>query len=503
MIDLERDDATVGVVGAGAMGQGIAQVALAGGLAVVLHDARDGAAEEGLAKIFGRLERLVEKGQLEAEALAAIRARASIASNLSGLARSAAVIEAVVEDLAVKQTVFAELESVVAPDCLLASNTSSLPIASIARGCAGRERIAGMHFFNPVPLMRLVEIVRSLDTSDATVAALGALGRRMGRTPVEVKDSPGFLVNLGGRALTTEALRLLDEGVATPAEIDAILKDCGGFRMGPFELMDLTGIDVNYPVSRIVFEGFQHDPRLKTTPYHKLLLDAGRLGRKSGAGHYRYDARGRMLDAPDPDYVPAAEPATDALVPERRARLAELLAAAGVEGLSEDDGTAPIVVAPLGEDASSCAVRLGVDHRRLVALDLTGDTSRRITLMTAPGAAPAPRERLAAALLRTGRKLSAIKDSPGFVLQRVRAMIANLGCEMAQMGLASPGDIDLAMKLGLNYPLGPFEMAEHMGAKETLRIMEQLHATTGDDRYRPSLWLRRRALLGVPLNTPD
>jgi 3-hydroxybutyryl-CoA dehydrogenase len=261
-------------------------------------------------------------------------------------------------------------------------------------------------------------------------------------------------------------------------------------------------MDVNYPVSRIVFEGFQHDPRLKTTPYHKLLLDAGRLGRKSGAGHYRYDARGRMLDAPDPDYVPAAEPATDALVPERRARLAELLAAAGVEGLSEDDGTAPIVVAPLGEDASSCAVRLGVDHRRLVALDLTGDTARRITLMTAPGAAPAPRERLAAALLRTGRKVTAIKDSPGFVLQRVRAMIANLGMEMAQTGLAAPADIDLAMRLGLNYPKGPFALADEMGAATTLRIMQQLHALTGDDRYRPSLWLRRRAQLNLPVDTP-
>jgi 3-hydroxybutyryl-CoA dehydrogenase len=273
--------------------------------------------------------------------------------------------------------------------------------------------------------------------------------------------------------------------------------------MGPFELMDLTGMDVNYPVSRIVFEAFQNDPRLKTTPYHKLLVDAGRLGRKSGAGHYRYDGDGRKVDAPSPDFATDAVPAARAFVPDVEERLVALLADAGIEALGHHTHDCPIVVALLGEDVSSFAARTGEDHRRLVALDLSGETDERITLMTAPGADPAVRDSVAAALASSGRKVSAIKDSPGFVLQRVRAMIANLGCEMAQMGLASPGHIDLAMKLGLNYPLGPFEMAEHMGAKETLRIMEQLHATTGDDRYRPSLWLRRRALLGVPLNTPD
>jgi 3-hydroxybutyryl-CoA dehydrogenase len=502
MIDFERDEATIGVVGAGAMGQGIAQVALAGGLFLVLHDARERAAADGLEEVFGRLARRVEKGELAPGALATMRGRASVANDLDGFADCAAVIEAVVEDLAVKQAVFERMEAVVSAECLLASNTSSLPIASIARACRKRQRIAGMHFFNPVPLMRLVEIVRSLDTSGATVAALGALGRRMGRTPVVVKDSPGFLVNLGGRAFTTEALRLLEEGVASPVEIDAILKDCGGFRMGPFELMDLTGMDVNYPVSRIVFEAFQNDPRLKTTPYHKLLVDAGRLGRKSGIGHYRYDERGRMLDAPDPDFAPAAEPAARALVPEPRESLADLLAAAGIERLSDDDGAAPIVVAPLGEDASSCALRLALDHRRLVALDLTGDSSRRVTLMTAPSADPSVRKELAAALARAGRKVTAIKDSPGFVLQRVRATIANLGMEMAQIGLAAPADIDLAMRLGLNYPKGPFAIAEEMGAAATFAVMQQLQVITGDDRYRPSLWLRRRALLGLPLDTP-
>jgi len=503
MTDFAAGDALIGVVGAGAMGQGIVQVALQGGFRVVVHDARPGAAEEAAAKVFARLERLVEKGRLESRDLEAMRGRLSVPGGLEGFAGCDAVIEAVVEGLEVKRAVFEELERIVRPECLLASNTSSLPIASIARVCQRRGRIAGMHFFNPVPLMRLVEIVRGLDTSAATADALAALARRMGRTPVQVKDSPGFLVNLGGRAFTTEGLRLLQEGVGTSVQIDAILKDCGGFPMGPFELMDLTGMDVNYPVTRTVFEDFQNDPRLRTTPHHKLLLEAGRLGRKSGAGHYRYDSEGRMIDPPSPDHETGLAAASRAFVPEVDERLVALLGEARIEALGHDVEEYPVVAAPLGEDASSFAVRTGIDPRRLVALDLSGDTARRITVMTAPGADPAMRDALAAALAATGRKVAAIKDSPGFVLQRVRAMIANLGAEMAQMGLAAPTDIDLAMRLGLNYPKGPFEIAAEMGAKETLRIMERLQAITGDDRYRPSLWLRRRALLGIPLDTPD
>ncbi|MDX1541985.1 MAG: 3-hydroxyacyl-CoA dehydrogenase NAD-binding domain-containing protein, partial [Geminicoccaceae bacterium] len=406
MVDFEQGGARLGVVGAGAMGQGIVQVALQGGLRVVLHDAREGAAEDGAAKVVQRLERLAEKGRLETGQVEAMRGRLEVVDSLDGFAACKAVIEAVVEDLEVKQAVFRELEGVVRPDCLLASNTSSLPIASIASACEHRGRIAGLHFFNPVPLMRLVEVIRSVETSAATVQALIALGKRLGRTPVEVKDSPGFLVNLGGRAFTTEGLRLMQEGVATPAQVDAILRDCGGFRMGPFELMDLTGMDVNYPVSRIVFEAFQNDPRLKTTPDHKLLVDAGRLGRKSGAGHYRYDQSGKMIDPPSPDHDPDAEPVSAVFVPEVEPPLRHLIDGAGLEALETDDGSAPIVAALLGEDASSFAVRTGVDVRRLVALDLTGDTGTRLTIMTAPGADPAIRDALAAALIRSGRKIT-------------------------------------------------------------------------------------------------
>ena len=216
MIDFARDDVLLGVVGAGAMGQGIVQVALQAGLRVRLHDARPGAAEEGAAAVSARLVRLVEKGRLGGDAVSDARGRLVTTPDLAAFAHCDAVIEAVVEELAVKRQVFEQLEAVVRPDCLLATNTSSLPITSIARVCRHRERIAGMHFFNPVPLMRLVEIVRGLDTCDAAVEAARTLGQRLGRTPVTVKDSPGFLVNYGGQAIMTEGCCCCRRGSPAP-----------------------------------------------------------------------------------------------------------------------------------------------------------------------------------------------------------------------------------------------------------------------------------------------
>lgn len=290
-------DYTVGVVGAGAMGQGIVQVTVQGGMRCLILDARPGGAEAARDAVAGRIGRLAEKGRINAADAAAAIGRMEVAGDFADLAPCDAVVEAIFEEIGVKRETFTKIEAAVRPHCLIASNTSSIPIASIAQACTHRSRIAGLHFFNPVPLMKLVEVIRAAETSDATVAALTALGRRMGRTPVTVKDSPGFLVNMGGRAYTTEALRIAHEGVATPAQIDAIMRDCRHFRMGPFELMDLTGIDVNYPVSMIVYEGYLHDPRIRTSPNHKAMADAGLYGRKTGQGWYAYD-KGQPLDRP-------------------------------------------------------------------------------------------------------------------------------------------------------------------------------------------------------------
>ncbi len=502
-IDWTTDTAVVGVVGAGAMGRGIAQVAAQGGLSVLLHDAAPGAAERGRGMIAELIEGSVRKGRLSEADGKAAQSRLRVVDGLEDLAPADAVIEAVVEDLEVKRELFRRLEGIVRPDAILASNTSSIRIASIAAACKGRGRVAGMHFFNPVPIMKLVEVIRAPATAPAVVNALTVLGKRMGRVPVSVSDSPGFLVNLGNRSFSTEALRIATEGVATPAQIDAILKDAAGFRMGPFELMDLTGIDVNFPAARIMYEGYFHDRRLATWPLHESMAESGQLGRKTGGGWYSYDAEGKLVPQPT-DTISKAPAARRVFVPEPDLPLVALLQNAGAEIAPSDDGTMPLIAAPVGEDASTFAHRLGLDSKRLVCLDLTGNPAKRVTIMCPPGADRAISDAIVTLLSHAGAKITRIKDSPGFVTQRVIAMIGNLGCEMAQIGIASPADIDLAMKLGLNYPAGSLEFIDWLGgAERSHQILSQVQAITGDDRYRPSLWLRRRALLRLPIHTPD
>ncbi|MEO1490729.1 MAG: 3-hydroxyacyl-CoA dehydrogenase [Pseudomonadota bacterium] len=494
----EDPDYVVGVVGCGAMGQGIAQVSAQGGMRTILFDAREGGASAARERIAGHINRMAEKGRVsDADAAASIE-RLEVAENLAALAPCDTVVEAIFEDIDAKHAVFREVEAVVRPDCIIASNTSSIPIASIARACEHRDRIGGLHFFNPVPLMKLVEVIRAAQTSDQTVANLMALGKRMTRVPVEVKDSPGFLVNMGGRAYTTEALRIVHEGVATPEQVDAIMRDCWGFRMGPFELMDLTGIDVNYPVSQIIWEGYGYDPRLKTSPNHKAMFDAGLYGRKTGQGWFKYE-NGKPLDRPSPDFKTDAAPIT-------KVRLAgpnpDLVAFCEEIGLATGD-EGPVLGAPVGLDATHRAVRSKIDAQTLCCIDLTGDTSKRVTVMTAPGADRAALEGIAAVIIASGRAVTWINDSAGFVAQRMVAMVGNLGCYMAEIGLASPEDIDTAMQLGLNYPHGSVALADQLGPTRTVNVLEALQSITGDERYRPTQWLRRRAQLGLSLYTPN
>ncbi|MEM7059888.1 MAG: 3-hydroxyacyl-CoA dehydrogenase [Pseudomonadota bacterium] len=543
MKDPDSQDYLVGIVGCGAMGQGIAQVSVQGGLRAKLFDARDGGAAAAKDAIAARINRLVEKGRLSEDgAKAAIDLLVPV-DRLDGLSDADAVVEAVFEDLDVKHALFKDLEAVIRPDCILASNTSSIPISSIARVCEHRDRVAGLHFFNPVPLMKLVEVIRAAQTSDDTVQALMALGKRMTRVPVEVKDSPGFLVNMGGRAYSTEALRIVHEGIATPAQVDAIMRDCWGFRMGPFELMDLTGIDVNYPVSQIIYDGYNQDPRLKTSANHKAMFDAGLFGRKTGQGWYRYED-GKIIDPPDPNFTSSVDPVTEvAIVPNSAAielmessfddedqdlsfldpdddidlddlkaqieRLEAICAELDLQ-IVPDNGNCPILAAPIGIEASTISADSqmmtmikAVDPKRLVCVDLSGNISKRLTLMTAPGADPKHCASVAAAISKKGRNATVIADSAGFVGQRMIAMVSNLGCYMAEIGLASPEDIDTAMQLGLNYPQGSIALAESVGPKDILGVLLGLQESTCDDRYRPTQWLRRRAQLGLSLYTPN
>ena len=299
MRDVNAADYTLGIVGAGAMGSGIAQVAAQGGVTVRLFDAKDGAAATSLDRIAARLTKRVDEGKADREETDAAIARLSVAARLEDLAGCDTVIEAIVEQLETKRDVFSRLEAITGPETILASNTSSLPIGAIAAGLDHPARVAGLHFFNPVPVMKLVEVIRAPDTSDAVIEELTALGKRLGRTPVAVQDTPGFLVNFGGRAFATEGLAILQENVATPAQIDAVMRDCCGFRMGPFELMDLTGMDVNFPVTEFVHDAMFGDPRMRSTALHRYMVETGRLGRllrlcrRRGAPFARYEQRRR------------------------------------------------------------------------------------------------------------------------------------------------------------------------------------------------------------------
>jgi 3-hydroxybutyryl-CoA dehydrogenase len=291
-LDINRPDLVVGVVGTGAMGRGIAQVTAKGGIRDILFDAAEGCAAKAKAGIVETLKGLVAKGRLTDVDVAKAEGNLAVASTLEDLKVCHIVVEAVFENLDVKRKLFGELEAVVAPETILASNPSSIRIASIARSLKHRDRVCGMHYFNPVPLMKLVEVIRAADTAQWVIDAMVALGKRQTRVPVVVGDTPGFLVNLGGTAIGTEGLRIYQEGRATVSQIDAVMRDTCGFRMGPFELMDLTGIDVNFPARNIIYEGFFHDRRMTPSPYHESLYAAGKFGRKTGAGWFDYEAKG-------------------------------------------------------------------------------------------------------------------------------------------------------------------------------------------------------------------
>jgi len=511
MLDATRTDLRLGVVGAGLMGQGIAQIAAQAGVPVTLFDAKPEAAAKARYGIAQMLAKLAEKNQRpQAEADAAVE-RIRIADGIADLAGCHVVVEAIVENLDAKRALFRQLEDVVGDDCLLAPNTSSLSVTAIAAGCRRPERVGGFHFFSPVPLMKLVEVIDGLRSAPWVGTALTALAQRLGHTPVRAQDTPGFIVNHAGRGYGTEALRILGEGITGVdgcAAIDRVLRGAAGFRMGPFELLDLTGLDVSHPVMEAIYEQYYQEPRYRPSPITRQRLAGGLLGRKSGRGFYAYED-GRAVAVP----APAAPPLTAALAvsvwvsrrrPAAHDQLCTLLTAAGarLEGGERPSSDALCVVLPLGEDATTSALAEGLDPRRTVAVDTLFLNGQR-TLMTNPLTAPAMRDAAWALLGADGTPVTVIHDSPGFIAQRVVAMIVNIGCDMAQQRIATPEDIDRAVTIGLGYPKGPLAMGDALGAANVLAILEGLQGFYGDPRYRPSPWLLRRARLGISLLTGE
>ncbi len=290
----------IGIIGSGAMGSGIAQVASTAGHEVILSDTREAALETSKNKLQKIMNRLIEKARVEADEAQAIQGRIQYTTNNTDMASCGLVIEAIVESLDVKKQVFKQLESIISDNAILASNTSSLSIASIAAACEHPERVLGIHFFNPAPLMKLVEIIPAIQSDPTVVETARKLINDWGKTTVLAKDTPGFIVNRVARPFYGEALRIYEEGIADFATIDWAMKTIGGFRMGPFELMDYIGNDINYTVTETVFQAFWYDPRYKPAFTQKRLSEAGYLGRKSGKGYYNYSADSQKV-APNED----------------------------------------------------------------------------------------------------------------------------------------------------------------------------------------------------------
>jgi 3-hydroxybutyryl-CoA dehydrogenase len=498
LLDPDRSDLVAGVAGTGTMGRGIAQVLAQCGARTLVFDAQPGAARAAKEAIGQSLGKLVEKGRLAAGEADKTLGRIEIAESLEGLTPSHLVVEAIVEDLAAKRQLFAALEKVVRNDCILASNTSSLSVTAMAAACQRPGRVAGYHFFNPVPVMKIVEVVDGTLTEPWAGDALAALARRFGHTPVRCKDTPGFVVNHAGRAFVPEALRVLSEGIADFATIDRILVGAAGFRLGPFGLMDLVGLDVAHAVMKSMYQQYFEEPKYRPSFLSEPRVAAGLLGRKTGQGWYRYGKDGAPESSPEPS-PPTYLPQPVWAVPE----LKELLVELGARPELEPTPEAICFVAPLGADATTTALELGLDPQRTVAVDPLFGFAKRRTLMKTPVTKRDVVHVAHALLASDGVPVSVINDSPGFIAQRVVAHIVNVGCDIVQMRIATPQDLDRAVTLGLGYPRGPLAMGDYLGPRRILEVLEAMHAFYQEPRYRPSPWLRRRAALGVSLLTPE
>ena len=500
---------TVAVIGSGAMGAGIAQVAAAAGYTVQLFDTRPEAVAKAITDISAMFDKLASKGRMSTAEAHAASGHLRAATTLSALAEAGLVVEAIVENLDVKRKLFTDLEEVVADDCIFASNTSSISITSIGAALRLPQRLVGMHFFNPVPLMALVEIISGLASDVSVAACVYDTALAWGKHPVHTKSTPGFIVNRVARPYYAEALRLLSEQAAEPATIDAILREAGGFRMGPFELMDLIGHDVNFAVTQSVFQAYFTDPRFTPSLIQQELVNAGFLGRKSGRGFYRYGDAATVATPATP-----ATPATEALtaltthatqifgVSALAEALASRLSGVSVERSKAAAGTDHLVLqcgsaqAYLTDGRSATQRAADNHHADTVLIDLALDfnSATRLAVTPADQCSEAAYASIVALLQAAGFAVSRLDDVPGMAVMRTVAMLANEAADTVNQGVCSSADADMAMQKGVNYPRGPLAWADAIGLETIATVLSHLAQAYGEDRYRVSpLIMRKRA----------
>ena len=513
MSDMDLKNAPVLVVGAGIMGAGIAQVAAQAGHSVMLFDMRAGAASEARDKLAASLQALVAKGKLTAEAVAQTLSRIRAIGSLQEATTASLVVEAIVEKLDAKRALFRELEGIVSADCVLATNTSSISVTAIANGLQHPGRLVGMHFFNPVPLMKLVEVVSGLQTDAAVADAIFTLAQAWGKVAVHARSTPGFIVNRIARPFYAETLALLQEQAATPAMLDACLR-ASGFRMGPCELMDLIGHDTNFSVTQSVYEANFYDKRFQPSLVQREMVDGGLLGRKSGQGFYSY-----APDAAKPaaaGFAAVALPAATSICLHGAGAVAEALDAALGQATanSQADGTGALPAVRRAADSDwvgleidgaqlrltdgRCATQLGAQVC-VFDLPLQGTGSRAGAAQAALAWAPSARAssawtaQAAQWLQALGFAPQRVADTPGLVVARTIAMLINEGTDAVHQGVCSAEAADAAMKLGVNYPAGPFEWLAAWGAAPVCALLDALDAHYRGERYRVSPGLRQRS----------
>jgi 3-hydroxybutyryl-CoA dehydrogenase len=493
------------------MGAGIAQVAAVAGRRVLLADAVPGAAERAIGKIRERVKAQVEKGRLDADP----EALDLTAVELAGLAECDVVVEAIVEDLGAKKALFAELEGIVGADCMLASNSSSLTPTAMAAELAHPGRLVGLHFFNPVPAMKLVEVISGLATAPAVADAAVELAAGWGRTVVHSAATPGFIVNRIARPFYAEAWRSYEEHATTAANIDAVLTGAGGFRMGPFALMDLIGHDANEAVTRSVWAAFGYDPRFAPSLAQRALVEAGWLGRKTGRGMYSYADPATAPVSPSPAL--AAPPPGTVIhhghhLPDNSKM--RLLGRSGVTVVAGDrDDTAAglpggvlelpsgaLLIQCEGTTATSLSAAFG---RPVIVTDRMLDPATATAIAIAPsdGCPPAALAEAIGLFQAARLDVFVLEDVPGLIVTRTVAMLANLAADALAARVASEADIDTAMRLGVNYPMGPLAWARDWGTGTILSILDSLENWYRDGHYRASPLLRRTALSQRTPNT--
>jgi 3-hydroxybutyryl-CoA dehydrogenase len=494
-------EVSVAVIGAGTMGSGIALVAATAGHTVMLYDAASGTAEAGCKRQRADLERLVGRGRLTKEACEDRLSRLRPVEGLAALAGAGLVIEAIVENLDIKVDVLRQVEELTHPATILATNTSSLSVTALSSRMRRPGRVVGMHFFNPAPILPLVEVVSGRLTEPSVANTIFATAHAWGKAPVHCASSPGFIVNRVARPFYGEALRLLSERAASSATLDAIFREAGGFRMGPFALMDLIGHDVNFAVTRSVYEGMFQDPRYKPSLVQEELVKAGLLGRKSGRGFYDY---AKDASQPIPESAPAGPKPAQIIVE------GDLGPATALVGLAKDAGISVTKRDGAGliridetilalTDGRTATEHMVENHSPTVLFDLALDyaAATRVAIARADQVDDTALAQASGFFQAMGKTVSVVDDVPGLVVMRTMAMLANEAADVVHQGVANAGDVEVSMVKGVNYPIGPLAWADRVGLARIAVVIDALSHFYGEDRYRNSPLLRRLALAGL------